>query len=200
MAFQPTLNGARIVLVWGQGGDRWTNHFWARKASFTDSDMQQLADDVHQALSEETLDQLSSNTILHRIEVIDERTQGATLVASQNAQFPGGGSSSIAARHSSLIVTLRTAKRGRAFRGRVYLTGWTDEALTGNDFSAGAVTEAEAIVETVATVASNLGWTLGVRSGQLNGQVLEVANIEPITHFEVRTPTAGSQRRRVPRA
>jgi len=44
-----------------------------------------------------------------------------------------------------------------------------------------------------------IGWTFGVRSGQLNKVQREYALIEPITLAEVRSGKPGSQRRRTGR-
>lgn len=200
MAFQPTQNGARVILTWGRGVIRqWTNHFWCSKVAFNTSDQQALAELINTAFGEVTLSGLASTVVLDSIQVVDERTQGAPIVTKTATNGQGAGGENAINPGHNVVVTARTALRGRAYRGRWYIGGFDEGQIDFNTWSATATQTALAIVNTVHEVMINEGWVPGVRSGQLNGVLREEAVVTPITVLTVRNALVGTQRRRIPR-
>lgn len=201
MAFQPTEDGARVILTWGRGIARqWTNHFWCSKVAFNTSDQQQLAELINTAFGSVTLTALAQTVLLDTIQVVDERTQGAPIAVKVATEGQGVDTAQAINPGQNVVVTARTALRGRAYRGRWYIGGISEDHINFNTWSEDALTTAATIVETVHETMITLGWVPGVRSGQLNGVLREEAVVTPITDIVVRNALVGTQRRRIPRS
>ena len=118
----------------------------------------------------------------------------------------------------ALCITLRTAKSGKSFRGRVYLAGFS-ETQNGNEGNAepAAVTGGTEFVSDFADAMDNLGYQLGVasrpanasqlirRTGLPNGDIQEeilssttqkAGGIELVTVIQSRTTSWETQRKR----
>lgn len=90
----------------------------------------------------------------------------------------------------ALVVTLRTAKAGKAYRGRCYVPLWGDSALAaGGVATAAATTAAKAFVDAVDSGLTPLGYDLTVASRKL------LTN-ELVTTTQVRDATWDTIRRR----
>jgi len=115
--------------------------------------------------------------------VTDLRVEGGPQYTADSG-FPlvGGDSGAPLPNTVALVVTWRTATRGRSFRGRTYLGGWGEAASSGN--SPGA-TPLDAVRTAATDLISNLGGTLGVLSRHHNGDLRSEAIITEITAAEV---------------
>lgn len=201
MAFQSTEDGARVILTWGRGITRqWTNHFWCSKVAFNTSDQQALADLINTAFGEVTLTALADTVVLDTIQVVDERTQGAPIAVTTATNGQGVDVAHAINPGHNVVVTARTALRGRAYRGRWYIGGMSEAHINFNTWGEDALTTAATIVETVHETMRNLGWVPGVRSGQLNNALRLQGVVTPITSIVVRNALVGTQRRRIPRS
>jgi hypothetical protein len=125
---------------------------------------------------------------------------------STGAGVPGSAAGAGAPMSAALVVTLRTANAGRAFRGRVYLGGMADTALQNMlDTSTAANTAAAAFVTGMMATMQSATMPMGIAQRQLNagtdhsGAALpaRAANIIPVTLAEVHNPRVDSQRRRL---
>lgn len=118
----------------------------------------------------------------------------------------------------ALCITIRTAKSGKSFRGRVYVGGFNENMSDLNGLVVGtAVTAALEYIGDFATAMQSLGFTLGVasrpanastlvrRTGLPNGDIVEeilssttqkAGGIEPYTSLQNRDTRWESQRRR----
>lgn len=127
---------------------------------------------------------------------------------STGAAVPGTATGAGAPMNVALVVTLRTANSGRAFRGRVYLGGLADVAL-GNmlDSSTAANTAAAAFITGLMTVMSSNSMPMCIAQRALqagtdkkgNPLPARAANIVPVTTASVINPRLDSQRRRTGR-
>jgi hypothetical protein len=196
MAFQPTTNGARVILRWSQGVYVWSNHLWFSHPDFSASDQAELAEAIYTMEEDAYIHELHSATVWDRVEVIDEREQGAEMRLYGNSSRDGGNLGEMLPPLLAVVVTLTTQRRGRSYRGRVYLGGHTEEELENGSWSTTLVTAAEDFITAIEIAAENLGWTFGVRSGQLDGVLRPAAIITPVTGREVRSALPGTQRRR----
>lgn len=87
-----------------------------------------------------------SNQLTHIENYYTDLTDQAGPVSSQGAfSSPTGGHASASAPNNvAVVVTHRTANRGKSYRGRTYLAGLAKDFLTGNTVSGSAITVFEA--------------------------------------------------------
>lgn len=196
MAFIPTDDGASLVLVWTRGTDRWTNTMWLSKPDFTQTDMQDLADLVAGGGIGGFAVYLGGDVDLAEVLVYDMRVQNGGFAQAIPSNVGGGASSQTLPLGVAIVSTFNTAKRGRSFRGRNYWSGVPEEHWDGLQFSNTITSALDGFLEGLQAAAALDGWTLGVRSAIQNGVPLALALIEPVTTISVRSPRAGSQRRR----
>lgn len=96
------------------------------------------------------------------------------------------------------VFTKRTAKRGRAYRGRIYHPGLTEAAVVGNTVAAGSVSGFITIYNLLRSFTANTKvWNLVVVSRQFEGQPRLTAEVEKVTGF-TSDGIIDSQRRRLP--
>lgn len=124
------------------------------------------------------------------------------------APTAGTGTAAAAPLNAAVVVTLRTAKAGRQWRGRSYLGGFGSDALTTPTQIAGAAgTAAAAFVEACrqGTITNGCGMGLAQRAlaagtdSHGNPLAARAAHLEPITACEMAHGRIDSQRRRTGR-
>lgn len=199
MAFQETVDGAMIRLNWNDSFQgNWSNTLWCSKSFFTSTDQGDLADELVSRLNNTLLDPLASSVTLTNVIVVDGRTEGAPQVIRPSGATGNTGGDSVPL-NLAVCITLRTPLRGRSYRGRVYIAGWTEGDMAGNGWSPATVNSALDIVSAVIDGAAQVGWQLGVRSGQLNNVLRAQAVVTPVINHLSRSGVVTTQRRRVRR-
>ena len=131
-----------------------------------------------------------------RTEVIDERVQGGALVQNTNGIWGGTESTHALPPSTCLVLTLRTESRGRAYRGRLYLTGIAESDWQPTGFASRVLDGWESWADSLQAAAEAIGWMWGVRSAQFNGVPRPQAIITPIIGWDARSVRPGQQRRR----
>jgi hypothetical protein len=128
---------------------------------------------------------ITPTTTLSFVTLRDLNTPNQALIANNVAGGAGSSASAGLPNEVAVVVTLRTAKAGRAFRGRIYLPGWATNALgTGNVIAAACLTDINAWANTIPTVFTSQGLTFAI------GQHSRVAYTSPIgTPHPKRDPT-----------
>jgi hypothetical protein len=135
----------------------------------------------------------------------DLNTAANPIVSATLAGVAGTSPSSAIPDETALVITLRTAKAGRGFRGRIYVPNWATNALGAAGVAAsGAVTDLNAWAQTIPGAFSGQGLTLSL--GQVARQAYigstgtshpaRTATTVPITSLVVRDNHWDSQRRR----
>jgi hypothetical protein len=166
------------------------------KPDYTTSDMIDLA----QACVDGWLDHLSqfSNQIsLTQVRVTDMRTEDGPVVPyTIGLPLPGGKIEQPLPLSDCVVVTLRTVRRGRSGRGRVYVTGFCEDQWDGQNFSSGATGAAQGLISDIRDYAIEKGWGLVVASFYSNGQPRQQAQVTSVSVIQVRNTKVGSQRRR----
>jgi hypothetical protein len=199
MTFQVTRDGAKLVMPFSALGRQWSVTLWFSKAGFDESDMVALADSVQYAFYS-TLDNKFSDLLTYGPPVVyDMRVVDGTIAYGTDNPEGGEATADCLPLQTAAVLTLRTNKRGRAHRGRIYVTGFTEGDFSDNLFGGAIKTQMEALGDAIIGVVGPIGWTWGVRSGQLDGVKRSEAVITPITSYEVRSLKPGSQRRRTGR-
>lgn len=196
MAFQSTIDGAMAVLRFtGTQGD-WANILWFSKPDFTTTDQQALAELIHTPGTTDWQNVHSSANSFQRVEVYDMRTSSGPVVTSLPPAISFGGTGGPLPLGVACVVTLRTALRGRSYRGRIYLAGFHEGAWDGTSFQVAVETAWDDWFTTMDAAARGAGWTWGVRSGQLNGVKREQGIVTPVFKWVFRNRDSASQRRR----
>lgn len=199
MAFIPWPDGAKVIYNWTSTLGDWANVFAFSKADFTFQDMTDLGNTLFAALRTNYKNFLSDQAGLHDVNVIDMRTFGALNYRTGAPTAQGLNANEILPLQESLIATLRTLGRGRSFRGRKYMAGFTEEDMSDGIWGSTLVTEVVDQLSAWKVVAQQYGWTQCIASEQLNKVPQSPANLYPISQIIVRNSTPGTQRRRVNR-
>lgn len=137
---------------------------------------------------------------LRNVDVADQ-----PLITSTNIAVPGTSAGTEIPNEVALVITKRTAKVGKANRGRIYVPGWATNALgTTNQAAAGAVTALQNWANTITSALSGQGYTFVI--GQparkaytgITGTAHPArdATSEPVTSVIVRDNHWDSQRKR----
>lgn len=197
MAFQPATDTMKVEFLWSGPGDlRWQNNLHFTKSGFSDDDMEDLLDQI--ALEWGVADlraDVSSDVTLGELVATDMRTQGA----SQRIVIVGAAGTNagdMAAQGAALVCTLRTALRGRSYRGRFYLAGLSDTLLVDGEWLIASAANLPEFLEDIQAAAEVLGWKLVVLSRWFN-EIERVAALgQEVTAILIRALAPGSQRRR----
>jgi len=104
---------------------------------------------------------MATQTSLTGISLRDLNVENQPFVDSNGAAHPGTGTGSAQPSEVAVVLTLRTALVGQANRGRIFLPGWSTNALGANDTIAGpAVTALDNFASGLAQVYSDNALTL----------------------------------------
>jgi len=136
---------------------------------------------------------------LSQIKVTDLTTQfSPVLNYSTGLPIVGTTASASLPGNCALVITKRTALRGRSFRGRIYQPGMVEAVVTNSQVAAGTVTaflNAYGLIRTFSTASAT--WDMGVVSRVQGGVPLAVGEFHDITSF-TSEGVIDSQRRRLP--
>lgn len=201
MTFIEVPDCALAVLEYGDANYQWTNNLWFYKASFSTSDMEALADEIHDGLMVDSLQVLGDGWYARGITIYDMSSENAPkyeYTMTPTAGLQAGAEASIG---GACVITFYTGNRGKSYRGRNYWTGYVEEEVSavgvGNsEVAAPLVTAYLGMKVDVASI----GWTWVVVSRYANGAPRASGIYTPVTTASVRSTTYGSQRRRLRRA
>jgi len=199
MTFQPTQDGAMVVMPFVRAAKNWQNNLWFSKTDFNQADQLALANLVHNEYFA-ALDSALENAVNYGPPTCyDMRSIDGPVVIGTAPVSTGESLGELAPLSVAVVVTHYTAKRGRAHRGRTYLTGFTESVLFDGAWDAAFLLACTGLFGAMATDAAAIGWTFGVRSGQLDGVPRATAVVTPITSSVVRSAIPGNQRKRADR-
>lgn len=197
MAFLPTQDGCRVVMEWRYGEARYTNHLWfVRYTPWGTQEQLELVQGLKGVAGLSNYFTSIKDGAFLDFKSVDERTVDGPVVYAGGSDIPGTSVAEVLPAGTALVVTLRTAKRGRAHRGRLYMPLLTEAAWDDSGFTSGVQNDLLNLLNDMSNSATSTGWTWGVRSAQLDGVPRNPAVIEPLTGYQIRSPLAGSQRRR----
>lgn len=160
-------NAALIKLFWAQGTRSWLNVFGAVGTGALPPINQALADalltGVQGELSGSTLiSHLAATTLFMGVSIKDISAPNRGEFLGESSGTPGTGVTDPLPLSNAICITLRTALAGKSFRGRVYYSGFTEDA---NDASGRA---------TAAAGGAARSFTSGL-NGVLTGSGLQMA-------------------------
>lgn len=196
MSFVPWDQGAMGVFQWSGPNGTWTNRFAYKKDNFTYNDMVALSQNLEANIRTAYKGFLADTVTFYGVDVIDMRSFGAQAYISAYAGAPGLDEGEILPASVCAVCTLRTPGRGRAFRGRTYLAGFSEAFLDGGIWDAGLTAEVLSQMGAWQQAAVSQGWTLCVATKQINKVPLALAQLNAVTSLDVRSAIPGHQRRR----
>jgi len=190
--FIPIPNSATLCFDFTTAGQNWQFCLTVRKSSggITPTDLATLTTEG-EAWWNATLDSnLNNNTQLRQVRATDQQTEGGPVdIEIVGTNGTGGGT--LMSLGSPLVISLRTAKRGRSYRGRVYLSGIPQVNLVSEvDFGATPVGVYTAAFATLQASLDTAGFDVVVASKQHNlvetnpAETNEVIAIVADTHVD----------------
>lgn len=200
MAFIPTANGCRGVLVTHVDGDIvGTNHFWFRKEDFVHEDIVTLAGGLRTfVIANNGVKDYMAAAIHWSFRLVDERTYDGEVYLSDSGD-DGEDITELYSLNDAMVLTLYTGHRGRAYRGRLFFFGWAEDALTDGVYNAAAQTALATSLSSFQSTIAAQGWVWGVRTSQIDKVPQNPRFITAITSTAVRTAIPATQMRRAQR-
>jgi hypothetical protein len=202
--------GCQFKMYWDVEGITVLNVFGGRATgtgTVTSVSAQAVADVVSGAFASAGLAGLMGDGVhLLRVGQRDVRTanQAEFFGTATGDGTDGGGQ--IMPRSNGVVVTLRTALSGKFFRGRSYMTGFTEpQNIDGALISPSVITACEGFWDAIRTNLTATGWNLSILSPALPARPNHDGSAElpawpgantPVISVEVRNSIWGSQRRR----
>lgn len=187
----------RIRIIWAlPGGVHAQNvlHSHIGSSATVDQDMaDSIASKVASAHSDSDLDDYQPDSVeIERVEIRDLREANMALIESDE-DLPSAGTiedGDALPKQNALVVTHRTAKAGRSYRGRSYIPGLEEDASGDDgDASSGARDAAVDFLKELKSSMDSDDWPLAVAS-------IEEEKATDITKFTSRNASFGVQRRR----
>jgi len=196
MAFQPVPNAAQCIINYTDGVRSFSNSLWAVKSGFGQANMQDLATAIRANISAGWAAWFGNNFTQDVITVYDQRAEGAPVYLHTLNPVTGQDADEIHPLGDALVVTLRTATRGRSGRGRMYLGGLSVGQSADGLWSSPITAQAVDFCEELKADLDVLGWTWVVCSRYSENALRNPALTFPVTSFEVRSAVVGTQTRR----
>lgn len=202
MAFIPTPGGVRVVLTHQMGLLSWNNILHTETSPGIDAEgLQFIANQFYDAWALSIVPQLATAVSLVSATAYSLDSVSAPIgVYVPGTIIVGEVSGDPLPPQAAVVVTLRTANRGRSGRGRIYLSGFSEADSIGAQVAVARVSAIETgITAFRAALAAQL-IPLSVLS-QFTGNAPRAAGLlQTVTAHDVRNGTFGSQRRRNRRA
>lgn len=198
-----------IRLIWTRGGeDTAVNVIGAENPGSEPVD-QALATALGTAIkasfvSSVQVNNVPTNWALARITIRNIDVEDQAEIPSVGAPQAGANVNHSLPPQVALCVTLRTAKAGPSFRGRVYIPGWSEDTNDVNGFClAAAAEQARLFVDNIKDDLGANGLTMAVLSRPRDAQPLAVPPVlayagqsTPVTSVDMRNLVWDTQRRR----
>lgn len=139
MAFIPTPNCVQAELIYLWAGQVCENVLHYVKASpWTTDNMQELAEGLKNTWNSYIVSRCSDTLALTQIRITDLSSQdGPVINYSTGLPIQGSQTPDSLPNNCALVVTKRTLKRGRSYRGRIFHPGLTENFVTGNEVISG---------------------------------------------------------------
>lgn len=172
MSFIPFENTVRCAVRYTCEGKNLVNTLWFHKlGGFIESDAAALADELDGWAAGYIMPQMATTVVYQEVTVYDMRTPDSfVIINDDNTGAPGTNVGNVLPLNAAMTVTFITARRGRSYRGRNYVSGLVEGAATGTLFTVLDTTAVEnAYQELRSTDITSLGWAHCVASAYQNG-------------------------------
>lgn len=175
-------------------------HFRKVTGEVTDADVQDLVLTVGPAWQTTMLPYLAEAYVLTEVYAVDQSSEvGAIGVYA----FPPNSAGTLTGEHMpgsvALCITHRTGFAGRSYRGRTYISGMTENQVSGNYFLSSWVADIVAAFNSFITTVEGGGeWEFVIASRYLNGTIRLEGVATPVAVSLARNNDVDSQRGRLP--
>lgn len=201
MPFVPTPNGIKAEVRVTALGQQCENVFWFFNSTPNPSltDLQTVADLLYNWWLDEIGPITSSNVTLREIYVTDQSlVDGDAYTYSPSSATNGSNVNEPLPNNVTLCISLRTAKRGRSYRGRSYVIGLTENQVLLNNVTDVAAAAWVAAYDVLVSQSAASGYPLAVASF-VNNKVARAQGVLTIINDALVTDTVvDGQRRRLP--
>lgn len=200
MAFIPVPRGASLCFHFTSSGQNWQFCFTVQKdsgdISSADLDVLAAAGDGWYHGTGGPIESLGPGNSINNVTATDLSTDGGPQSIVTHYANGGAGTAALSS-STAAVASLRTGKRGRSYRGRVYFGGFpTNALLTPGYLTTGFVADLVNYVEDLKLALEVLGFSLVVASKQHNKVVTNPAAVNVVTDVVV-DQAFDSQRRRL---
>jgi hypothetical protein len=196
MTFVPGAHLARVLIISGNEEEQWSNGLYFTRANFSQTHLEELVQTVRDTWATEMASFLSNSYATRGAIGYDMRASDAPTYTYTPAPVFGVGVTQRLPIQDALVVTLYTSARGRSGRGRLYVAGSTEGAISNGVFTEGTVNDVVNGVIAVKDAAFAAGWNLVVSSTQQDGVRLEERVNRLVTEITCRSGIPGNQQRR----
>lgn len=182
MAFIPVPNSAQLCFDFTTAGQNWQFCVVIRKSAppLTSTDLANASAVAASWWSTNLRPLIQNNTVLRQTRATDISVEGGgQSIATVGTAGTNGGI--LVPLNAALVVSLRTAKRGRSYRGRIYLGGLEQTDLVSETDVAGAyVTSVLAAIAALQSQLDTNSFDLVVASKQHNKVVTNPAETNEV--------------------
>jgi hypothetical protein len=182
MPFIPIPNSASLCFDFVTAGQNWQFCLTVRKSSgsITPTDLATLTG-IGEAWWLATLDSIiGNNTTLKQVRATDQQTEGGP-VDIEITGTAGAGGGDLNSLGAPLCISLRTAKRGRSYRGRAYVSGIPGTELASEvEYGSTPVASFVSAFSTLQGSLDTAGFDLVVASKQHNGATTNPAETNEV--------------------
>jgi len=200
VTFVPVPNTAQINVVYEQDGQEVENVLYYTKTTTpTLEDLGALVDVVN-AYIRDTLIPILATTIklVRTVGVLLDVIDGLQVINTTGLPASGGDANPALPNSVAFCISVRTANRGRSFRGRNYIPGLAEDLVTGNTVHSSTAAGLVSIWDGLTAIAGDDGWARTVVSRVNAGVPRTVGVATPVTNVLAVDNTVDSQRRRLP--
>jgi len=198
VAFVPTPDCAKVVLVYNMAGQVYANTLWFQKTTpWGTAEMTALGDNVRYWWATEMAVMYSNDLTLVDIVVYDmTAVDGPVIHDTTDLPIAGSQTTEPLAANAAAVISFRTSGRGRSARGRIYVGPLTEDACDdglhlNSTYRPYLIDAGDAIP----AIGAGIGWTHVVVSFQLDNVPRTAGFAQPVTTYLVDT-ALDSQRRR----
>jgi|SRR5688572_12924668 len=202
MPFIPTPNGIQVEMRYSYLGERCENVFWTNWTGGSPpaaADLSTIGELFWEWWDAQIKPIQSANATLREIYVTDQSAaDGAAATFTAGLPADGGNVLEPLPGNVSLCISLRTAKRGRSFRGRSYIIGLTENQVAGNALTAPSAAAWLAAYDVLVSSLAASSNQLCVCSKFSLGLPRAAGILTPVTDAVIVDNVVDSQRRRLP--
>lgn len=196
MAFSVLEHGARFVFFFTSGTVSWTTGLHATQIDYNEDSVNTIVAALRASIAGVTVKPWTTNDSLTEIIVYDERDETAPVYRPVITAVAGNNAGERTDKASAVVVTLRTNRRGRSGRGRMYIGGQAEGQMSSGTWAPTHITNVETLVTAIMGAFNANGWVPVIKSTQQNHVHLNPAVAYAITSWECRNNIPGSQDRR----
>lgn len=200
MPFIPVPNGVQAELRFLLDEQKIENTLWFSTAGGDDAAVRASIGEMLITWWNSGMKTITSDEMtLREVYITDQSAQdGGVTTVTTGLPLAGGAVEPAAPNQCAMVVSLRTAARGRTARGRNYVAGLPNSELVSNSWSSGYVSAVQQEYNDLIELADANSTPLAIASRYFNNAPRVTGVLRLVTQAVVVDPIVDSQRRRTP--